>query len=143
MEPVGLCIRSHHERWDGMGYPDGLSREAIPWTARCLAVAVYYVECGLPREMAVEEILNLSGKAFDPEAVRLFLKVTRATPLPKKMKEILFADLKAGMVLAKGIYSPTGMLLIPSDEVLTEKTLHKLTTHNMVDPTTQRILVYI
>jgi hypothetical protein len=106
-------------------------------------VAIYYIECGLPKDMAVEEILELSGKKFDPEAVRLFLKVTRSTPLPKKMKEILFADLRPGMVLAKGIYSPTGMLLIPSDEVLTEKTLQKLVTHNMVDPTTQRILVYI
>lgn len=143
MEPVGTTIRAHHERWDGTGYPDSLARENIPWTARCLAVVVYYVECGLPREVAVEELLNLSGKAFDPEAVRLFLKVTRTTPLPKKMREILFSDLKPGMVLAKGIYSPTGMLLIPSDEVLTEKTLQKLTSHNMVDPTTQRILVYI
>ncbi len=143
MESVGHALRAHHERWDGSGYPDGLARESIPWPARCLAVAVYYVECGLPREMAVEEILNLSGKTFDPEAVRLFLKVTRSSPLPKKMREILFSDLKPGMVLAKGIYSPTGMLLIPSDEVLTEKTLQKLTMHNMVDPTTQRILVYI
>ena len=143
MEPVGVTIRAHHERWDGAGYPDGLSRESIPWAARCLAVVVYYVECGLPREVAVEELLNLSGKAFGPEAVRLFLKVTRTTPLPKKMREILFSDLKPGMVLAKGIYSPTGMLLIPSDEILTEKTLQKLTSHNMVDPTTQRILVYI
>jgi response regulator RpfG family c-di-GMP phosphodiesterase len=143
MEQVGTTIRAHHECWDGTGYPDNLARETIPWPARCLAVAVYYVECGLPREMAVEEILNLSGKAFDPEAVRLFLKVTRTAPLPKKMREVLFSDLKPGMVLAKGIYSPTGMLLIPSDEVLTERTLHKLTAHNMVDPTTQRILVYI
>lgn len=143
MEEVGSTIRAHHERWDGSGYPDTLARESIPWTARCLAVAVYYVECGLPRDVAVEELLNLSGKAFDPEAVRLFLKVTRTTALPKKMREILFADLKPGMVLAKGIYSPTGMLLIPSDEVLTEKTLKKLTSHNMVDPTTQRILVYV
>jgi len=143
MERTGEIIRAHHENWDGSGYPDGLIGEAIPWPARCLAVAVYYVECGLPRELAIEEVLNLSGKLFDPEAVRLFLKVTRTAPLPKKMREVLFSDLKPGMVLAKGIYSPTGMLLIPSDEVLTEKTLHKLTAHNMVDPTTQRILVYI
>jgi response regulator RpfG family c-di-GMP phosphodiesterase len=143
MEAVGQTIRAHHENFDGSGYPDGLARESIPWPSRCLSVAIYYIECGLPKDMAVEEILELSGKKFDPEAVRLFLKVTRSTPLPKKMKEILFADLRPGMVLAKGIYSPTGMLLIPSDEVLTEKTLQKLVTHNMVDPTTQRILVYI
>src|SRR5262249_28731419 len=46
---VGECIRAHHERFDGRGYPDGLAGDSIPWTARCLAVAVGFVESGLTR----------------------------------------------------------------------------------------------
>jgi response regulator RpfG family c-di-GMP phosphodiesterase len=39
---VGETIRAHHERFDGKGFPDGLSGARIPWTARCLAVAVWF-----------------------------------------------------------------------------------------------------
>ncbi len=143
MDYVASVLRSHHESWDGKGYPDGLSGEQIPWPARCLAVAIYYVESGLPRELAIEEIRSLSGKTFDPKAVALFVKATESVPLPKKVREVLFSDLKPGMVLAKGVYSPTGMLLIPSDEVVSEKMLEKLAEDKAVDPTTGRILVYI
>ena len=38
MREVGLIVRSHHERWDGGGYPDGLAGEAIPLEARIIAV---------------------------------------------------------------------------------------------------------
>jgi len=143
LEAVGTTIRAHHERWDGTGYPDGLARLMIPKPARYLAVAVHYVESGLPKEEAIEEILGLSGKAFDPEAVRLFLKVTRLTQLPKKIKEVLFSELSPGMVLAKGIYSPAGLLLIPEGQSLTRKTLTKITEHNEAEPIDQRLLVYI
>lgn len=143
LETVGETIRAHHERWDGGGYPDHLEGTEIPKPARYLAVAAHYVECGLPKEEAIEEILSLSGKAFDPEAVRLFLKVTRLAQLPKKVKEVLFAELSAGMTLAKGIYSPSGLLLIPEGHPLSPKTLHKITEHNQAEPIDQRLLVYM
>ena len=51
---VGEVIRAHHERFDGRGYPDGLAGDAIPWPARCLAVALGYVESGLPKSAAID-----------------------------------------------------------------------------------------
>ncbi len=143
LEDVGATIRAHHERWDGKGYPDGLSRLAIPKTARFLAVNVYFAECGLSRESAIEYILNQSGKAFDPEAVRLFLKATRLVQLPRRVKEVLFSELESGMVLAKGLFSPTGLLLIPEGQELRDGTLEKIKRHNIVDPINQRLLVHI
>ena len=75
--------RSHHERWDGTGYPDGLTGEAIPIAARITAVAdVYdaltsvrpYKSAWTARE-AIDEIRRLRGAHFDPDVVDAFLQL--------------------------------------------------------------------
>jgi len=73
-------VRSHHERWDGRGYPDGLSRENVPLAARIFAVAdaLDAMTSDRPYRRALrwsaahEEILAQSGKQFDPEVVQAF-----------------------------------------------------------------------
>lgn len=139
---VGDSTRAHHERFDGGGYPDGLSGDAIPWTARCLAVAVAFVESGLPKDAAIESIVQDSGKAFDPEAVRLFLKVTHLMQLPRQVREIMLHELETGMVLASGIYSPHGLLLIAEGQPLSPRTIAKIHSHNQITPLSQRLLVF-
>jgi CHASE2 domain-containing sensor protein len=75
--------RSHHERWDGSGYPDGLSGEEIPLAARiCAVVDVYdallskraYKEAWSVAQ-ALSEIERESGTHFDPELVAAFLRL--------------------------------------------------------------------
>ena len=139
---VGATIRGCREHWDGSGFPDGLPQESIPTPARYLAVAIAFVESPLPREETVEEIINLSGHAFDPEAVRLFLKVTQLSRLPKKVKDVLFSELSPGMVLAGDVNSPAGLLLLPEGHVVNETSLKKIVRHNMSDPIHHQILVY-
>lgn len=86
-----LCmVRSHHERFDGHGYPDRLSRESIPITARILSVADAYdamtsdrTYCAkLTHREAVREVLSCTGSQFDPGIVRGFLtsRLDRALP---------------------------------------------------------------
>lgn len=140
---VGEVIRAHHERYDGLGYPDGLAGDAIPWPARCLSVAVGYVESGLPKAAAIDLILAESGKAYDPEAVRLFLKVTNLAQLPRQVREITLHELEPGMVLANGIYSPHGLLLIGEGQELSPGTIAKIRSHNQVTPISQRLIVRI
>jgi response regulator RpfG family c-di-GMP phosphodiesterase len=139
---VGEVIRAHHERYDGRGYPDGLAGEAIPWAARCLAVAVGFVESGLSKTAAIDSLLAKSGSEFDPEAVRLFLKVSNLVQLPKQVREIMLHELEPGMVLANGIYSPHGLLLIGEGQSLSPATISKIRNHNQVTPISQRLLVY-
>jgi putative two-component system response regulator len=71
---------SHHERWDGRGYPAGLRREETPLCARLVAVADVFdalthrrpYKEAWPLEQAVDEILHQSGGHFDPEVVAAF-----------------------------------------------------------------------
>jgi response regulator RpfG family c-di-GMP phosphodiesterase len=139
---VGEIIRAHHERYDGLGFPDGLAGESIPWPARCLAVAVGFVESGLTKAAAVEDILAKSGKEYDPEAVRLFLKVANLVALPKQVREIMLHELEPGMVLASGIYSPHGLLLVGEGQEMNPSAIAKIRSHNQVTPISQRLLVY-
>jgi len=139
---IGAIIRSHHEHFDGTGYPDGIAGKSIPWPARCLAVAVGYVESGLPKQAAIDQLLARSGTHYDPEAVRLFLKVSNLVNLPRTVREILLDELEPGMVLASGIYSPHGLLLIGEGQLLGPATIAKIQNHNQITPISQRLLVY-
>jgi hypothetical protein len=139
---VGPTIRAHHERFDGRGYPDGLSGGNIPWLARLLAVAVAYAESDLDPQHAAEMISRGSGSEFDPEAVRAFLRSLPKTVVPGKQREVLLSDLEPGMVLAQGIYTETGILLIPDGQKLTATYIDKLLNHNRINPISQSLLVY-
>jgi len=93
--PVVPIVRSHHEKWNGQGYPDGLQGEQIPLGARILAV----VDCldalasdrqyrrALPLEKAMEIVASESGRSFDPQIVQILQRryveleaMARATP---------------------------------------------------------------
>jgi HD-GYP domain-containing protein (c-di-GMP phosphodiesterase class II) len=73
-------VRSHHERWDGGGYPRGLRGEEIPLAARIFAVADSFdamtsdrpYRSALSTDEAVEEIRASAGSQFDPECVKAF-----------------------------------------------------------------------
>jgi HD-GYP domain-containing protein (c-di-GMP phosphodiesterase class II) len=142
LRSVGEVIRAHHERFDGSGYPDGLAGDRIPWVARCLAVAVAYVESGLPPLEAAERIQGESGAGFDPEAVRLFFQTHPVTKLPRNVREVLMAELEEGMHLAKGITTRAGVLLVPAGQELSAVLVAKLKNHARLHLVTERILVF-
>ncbi len=78
--PVAKYVRSHHERWDGFGYPDGLKGVDIPLGARILAIADSFdairfsrpYKLSVPTEEAVEILRAQAGIVYDPNLVRLF-----------------------------------------------------------------------
>jgi putative nucleotidyltransferase with HDIG domain len=95
----GQCVeivRSHHERWDGSGYPDGLRGEEIPLGARVFAVADSLdamttnrpYRSAMPWEAAVEEIVRESAKQFDPLVVDAFRE--RESTL-REIRQVLLA----------------------------------------------------
>jgi len=80
---ISDIILSHHERWDGTGYPRGLEKEAIPLFARIISIADTFDAMTSERPYrqpftmseALSEIKTMSGKQFDPEVVDVFLSV--------------------------------------------------------------------
>jgi response regulator RpfG family c-di-GMP phosphodiesterase len=142
LHDVGKVIRSHHERFDGKGYPDGLSGEDIPWLGRLLAVAVAFASEISGKIVGLENLQRQSGTAFDPEAVRLLLRCQNSSRVPRGEKEILLSELQPGMVLAKGIYGSNGLLLMPEGQILSKAFITKLQNHHRVNPIRQTLLVY-
>lgn len=88
--PIGKIIRSHHERWDGTGYPDGLKGEDIPLESRILRVADIYDgmasdrpnKPGVDQKYAIEYIRQFAGIQFDPMVVEAFESVAVDSNLP-------------------------------------------------------------
>ncbi len=87
LEPAVQIVRSHHERWDGQGYPDGLSGEQIPFSARVFAVADVFDALTTDRPyrpastlaQARAMIAAESGTHFDPRVVEAFHSIDNET----------------------------------------------------------------
>ena len=86
MEPIISIVRSHHERWDGTGYPDRTAGEDTPLLARIVAVAdafdamtsnrpYHENKKGKPPAWAFGEVEKQAGRQFDPEAAAAFLAI--------------------------------------------------------------------
>lgn len=82
-EELGKIIRHHHERYDGLGYPDGVTADRIPLISRIVAVADSYsamvserpYSAKLRPEEAIAELQSKAGTQFDPRVVNAFLDV--------------------------------------------------------------------
>jgi HD-GYP domain-containing protein (c-di-GMP phosphodiesterase class II) len=82
---VKLAVRHSHERWDGNGYPGGLSGEHIPLMSRIVAVVDAYEAMtsdrpyrkGMPMEVALERLERDAGSHFDPRITRAFVQLVR------------------------------------------------------------------
>jgi putative two-component system response regulator len=93
--PITAIVRSHHERWDGRGYPDSLAGEDIPLGARIVAVADAFDAMTAERpysqpmtvEAAIERLRAGAGAQWDPEVVEVMLEVL-AEVLPARERVV-------------------------------------------------------
>lgn len=90
---------THHERWDGSGYPAGLERQAIPWPGRVMAVADAFEAMtstqrhreALPVPEAMSRLVRESGRQFDPQVVQ---SLTRKLPRIVEVKNMISDELE-------------------------------------------------
>ena len=82
---IANCIQSHHEKWDGSGFPKNLKAEEIPIAARIVHVCAHYAHAvinnGMMPYMAIEELYGASGFYFDPKVVEAFTNNIAIYPL--------------------------------------------------------------
>jgi diguanylate cyclase (GGDEF)-like protein/putative nucleotidyltransferase with HDIG domain len=101
--PVAPLILSHHERWDGKGYPQGLAGESIPVGARILTIVDYYdavtterpYHKALSHASAIGLLKHESGRALDPQLVTTFIELL---PILKAEADAAEPDLRANDV---------------------------------------------
>jgi len=135
-------VRSHHENWDGTGYPDRLKGEMIPWLSRVLSVAIYFCSRYQNPAQLMNEIQGLSDQIFDPQAVEAIGRAVPLTQLPRGEREITLAELQPGMVLARDIYNTSGVLVIAKGKELTTAWINKIMAINHSTPINPLALVY-
>ncbi len=91
LRSVGAIVRSTHENWDGMGYPEGLAGEAIPLSARIISACDAYsamtsdrpYRAARTQEEAIRELRRCAGQQFDPQVVDLLCDALAAENQPE------------------------------------------------------------
>jgi HD-GYP domain-containing protein (c-di-GMP phosphodiesterase class II) len=86
LEDILDAVSNHHERWDGKGYPRGLSGKQIPLLGRVMAIADAFsamtmdrpYRAGLPIDRALEEVTRGAGTQFDPNLAQEFVRAISA-----------------------------------------------------------------
>jgi response regulator RpfG family c-di-GMP phosphodiesterase len=171
LDHAGLLIRSHHEWYDGNGYPDRLSDEAIPFGSRIIAVAdawdkvinlkdesqrsidEYLKENPTGRnDVPPEELLHLAAVdmlkknafvRFDPDIIKVFLNLLKTKDLKAQHSNRLVSmdELEVDMVLAMTLYTGNGRFLLPQKTVLNKDHIAKLKIIHRTDPITEKIQV--
>ncbi|MGD9158624.1 MAG: response regulator [Desulfobacteraceae bacterium] len=155
LDHVGLIIRSHHERFDGRGFPDQLEGDVIPLESQIISVSDRYdkiVNLGIDRERSIKDyiedrnitydhipkdtllksaalfyIKKNSFSEFSPDVVKALLSITEKQGIhDEDEKEIQINEISVGMVLTRSLYTTNGRFLLPYNTKLTPDLINKL-----------------
>ncbi len=147
---VGVIIKSHHERHDGSGYPDGLKGEEVPYASRIVAICDTYDEHLNKRVKdkgsegaAINQIKSGRGILFEPEIANGFLKfIGNRKPVEGVIeKEINLSQLQEAMVISRDISTGSGRLLVPKGAILSKAIIERLRNFHTLDPILDKIFV--
>ncbi len=143
-------IRSHHERFDGHGYPDGLAADLIPVGAHILILANEYdghVQGTLTGKRlepieARRLIVQGAGKRYDPAVVEAFVALFGKPPEPPSDEiAVRPADLRPGMFLARDLISAEGALLLAADYMLDDNLIRQIQAYEQSEGA--RLTLYV
>lgn len=142
-------IRSQFERFDGGGFPDGLSGFNISAGARILALAsdFYNLQNGtlvqrrLRADEAKELIRNGSSGRYDPQVVKAFLTAVSGNEETVQEEARTTLELRPGMVIARDVHAQDGFLLLSADHVLDERLIKQISDFEAASET--KLTIYV
>lgn len=164
LDKVSLYIKSHHENYDGSGFPEGLSEDEIPLGSRIIAVADAYDRiAGKPEKNenpVIQEYERATGRTsdhveqsemahqaaiyylkqnafslFDPNIIKILLEILKTQGFTfQEEKKMQLEKLEPGMVLTRPLYTVKGRFLLPYNTTLTASVISKLISMNDSDP---------
>jgi len=153
LRSAGLIIRSHHESYDGSGFPDELKKKEIPPAASILAL-VDYIDVknrryGSALSFAAirKEVEEQAGTRFDPKLAPVVLAVAekyyRKRTVTTEAVEVELSpdELAQGMELNRDVLSGTGILLLGKGKVLGKTSIELLRRYYKIDPPNQGIFI--
>lgn len=140
LQGTAKMLRCQHERFDGRGFPDGLSGSAIPIGARILSLAsdYDYLQIGglTPKRVHADDaqalIIRGAGNRYDEKVVAAFKQVFHvgsAAVDETDFQDVSVRDLLPGMILSSDVISKDGILLLPADHVLDEHVIDRLMSY--------------
>jgi response regulator RpfG family c-di-GMP phosphodiesterase len=136
LAPVATILRSHNERLDGQGYPDGLAGDAIPIESKILHVVKDYD--ALQRRLILPEALTPAeaarclgdhvGSWYDATVVKAFLTVLKTTAVEDNQRELRVSvgGLTPGMVVTRDFVSSHGVLIVARGHRLDQQSIKTL-----------------
>lgn len=163
LDHVGLIIRSHHERFDGRGFPDHLNGDVIPIESQIISVSDRYdkiVNLGIAKERCVREYINDRNLTYDhipedtlvksaavfyikknaftefsPDVIKALLNIAENQEVFNEDEiEMQLDEISEGMVLSRSLYTTNGRFILPFDTKLTVDLINKLRTLQSHNP---------
>jgi response regulator RpfG family c-di-GMP phosphodiesterase len=120
-------IRHHHERWDGNGYPNRLSRTEIPMPSRIIGLAAGYIEARATRGGIANWLRQQrEDGAYDPDLVDLLERELRGDTADATNKLVKLAALRPGMVLLEDVRATTGRVILAAGNALSAEQVERV-----------------
>ncbi|MFZ5861420.1 MAG: HD domain-containing phosphohydrolase [Nitrospirota bacterium] len=151
LRAVSVVIRTHHERFDGRGFPDGLTGDDIPLASRVVAACDFFEGLANPAEVvnripltkALACMSRESGSRFDPVVVEALFRVVAGRDTGRQPGEVRVGvgDLAEGMVLARDLMTSKGVLLMAGGTKLTPAHLQKILSFHQLDPVGEDVYI--
>lgn len=146
LQVVAKFVRSHHERFDGLGHPDGLHGEQIPMGARILALANELdhllhgrqTAVALTPAMARQQVSEARGSRFDPAVVDAWLALDPLHATPED-RIVSVSQLRPGDILARDWVSSDGLLLLAAEREFDARLIEQIRQFQAKSPRPVRL----